>query len=190
MCECRCFFRSKKAFDTVDHDILLSKLNAYGIRGFVRNWFKSYLKDRQQKCFVNGCLSESRALTCGVPQGTILGPLLFLLYIDDLPNCLSHSQPRMFANDTHLTFADNDITKIERNLNDDLANISQWLIVNKLTLNMSKTEFIVIGSRQRLYTFDSAPVLLINGAPVKQVESTKLLGLNIDEHLSWSVHAC
>ena len=97
---------------------------------------------------------------------TILGPLLFLLYINDLPNCLSHSQPRMLADDTHLIFAC--ITKIERNLNDDLANISQWLIVNKLTLNMFKTEFIVIGSRQkRLYTFDNAPVFLINGSPVK-----------------------
>ena len=85
------------------------------------------------------------------------------MVLNDLPNCLSHSQPRMFADDTHLTFADNDITKIERNLNDDLANISQWLIVSKLTLNMSKTEFIVIGSRQRLYTFDSAPVLLKMG---------------------------
>ena len=83
--------------------------------------------------------------------------VIFIVY-NDLPNCLSHSQPRMFADDTHLTFAGNDITKIERNLNDDLANISQWLIVNKLALNMSKTEFMVIGSRQRLYTFDSAPV--------------------------------
>ena len=78
-------------------------------------------------------------------QGKILGPLLFLLYINHLLNCLSHSQPHMFADDTHLTFADNDITKIERYLNYDLANIRQWLIVNKLTLNMSKTELMVIG---------------------------------------------
>ena len=107
------FLDLKKAFDTVDHDILLSKVNAYGIRCVVHKWFESYLNGRHQKYFVNGCLSENRALICGVPQGTILGPLLFLMYINDLPNCLSHSQPRMFADDTHLTYADNDIAKIE-----------------------------------------------------------------------------
>jgi hypothetical protein len=92
-----------------------------------------------------------RLLSILYTQGTILGPLLFLLYINDLPNCLSHSQPRMFADDTHLTYADNDIAKIELNLTNDLQSIREWLIVNKLTLNMSKTEFMVIGSRQRLY---------------------------------------
>jgi hypothetical protein len=90
--------------------------------------------------------------------------------------------------DTHLTYADNDIAKIELNLTNDLESNREWLIVNKLTLNMSKTEFMVIGSRQRLYTFDNAPVLTIGGAPIKQVKSTKSLGLHIDEHLSWSVH--
>ena len=99
-----------------------------------------------------GTICKSRLKLLPSPQGTILGPLLFLLYITDLPNCLSYSQPRMFANNTYLTFVDNDITKIERNLNDDLANICQWIIVNKLTLNMSKTEFMMIGSRQKLHT--------------------------------------
>ncbi|CAB4036471.1 RNA-directed DNA polymerase from mobile element jockey-like, partial [Paramuricea clavata] len=100
------FLDLKKAFDTVNHDgILLSKLNAYGLGGAVANWFKSYLSDRSQKCYVNGHLSNNRTLLCGIPQGTILGPLLFLLYINDLPNCLEHSQARMYADDTNLTFA-------------------------------------------------------------------------------------
>ena len=85
----------------------------------------------------------------GSLQGTILGPLLFLLYINDLPNCLSNSQPRMYADDTHLTYADNDICPIETSLNQDLSNINRWLIAIKLTLNMTKTEFMLIGSRQK-----------------------------------------
>ena len=89
----------------MDHNILISKLSAYGISGTSIEWFKSYLSERNQKCFLNGSLSSNRMLSCGTPQGTILGPLLFLLYINDLPNCLMHSQPRMYADDTHLTLA-------------------------------------------------------------------------------------
>ena len=118
----------KKAFDTVDHTILLSKLKAFGVTGVTYNWFNSYLDDRKQKCFVNGCLSDSKPLLCGIPQGTILGPLLFLLYINDLPNCLSISQPRMYADDTHLTFASNDVTILEENMNNELTKVSEWLI--------------------------------------------------------------
>ena len=83
------FLDLKKAFDTVDHEILLSKLSNYGIYGNAHQWFKSYLENRTQMCSINGSLSQSCLLSCGVPQGTILGPLLFLLYINDLPNCLS-----------------------------------------------------------------------------------------------------
>ena len=91
----------------------------------------------------------------GIPQGTILGPLLFLLYINDLPNCLEHSQARMYADDTNLTFASNNIDDINYHLNHDLANVNKWLIANRLTLNQSKTEFMLIDSRQRIATFRS-----------------------------------
>ena len=91
------FLDLKKSLDSVDHEILLGKLNAYGISGVAGNWFRSYLSERQQMCFVNGHSSNSRLLRCGVPQGTILGPLLFLIYINDLPNYLIQSRARMFV---------------------------------------------------------------------------------------------
>ena len=124
----------------------------------------------------------------GVLQGTILGPLLFLIYTNDLPNCLSHSRARMYADDTHLTYASNDIDDIDHHFNEDLAKVSEWLVANRLTLNQSKTEFMLIGSRQRISTFNSSPSLTINDVPIKQVSHTKSLGVHIDENLTWNVH--
>ena len=182
------FLDLKKAFDTVDHTILISKLAVHGIGGASIEWLKSYLSERNQKCFLNGSLSNRCVLSCGIPQGTILGPLLFLLYINDLPNCLSHSQPRIYADDTHLTLAGNSANSIELNLNKDLASVSEWFIANKLTLNKSKTEFMLIGSRQRLRSFVHSPSLKIGRAQISQVPSTKSLGIYIDENLTWNVH--
>ena len=131
------FLDLKKAFDTVNHSILLSKLYSYGVKGIAYELLSSYLENRTQKCAVNGVLSKSCTLTCGIPQGTILGPLLFLLYIiNDLPICLSNSQPRMYEDETHLTYADNDIFSLEASLNQDLLHINNWLIKVLLRSNL------------------------------------------------------
>ena len=173
------FLDLKKAFDTVNHSILLSKLNAYGFGCSTNNWFASYLHDRSQKCFVNNHLSDYCTLLCGIPQGTILGPLLFLIYINDLPNCLEHSKPRMYADDTHLTFASNNVEDMNLYLNQDLAKVSEWLVTNKLTLNQSRTEFMLIGSRQRLSTFISAPSISNRRCTYKTGSS---------HQISWGAH--
>ena len=147
------------------------------------------LTSRTQRCLVNGSLSRICSLKCGVPQGTILGPLLFLIYINDLPNCLTSCQPRMYAqNDTHITYADVDVNSIQLNLNHDLGNLNKWLISNKLTLNTAKTEFMLIGSRQKLSTLSSQPELSIDNVPIVKFTSVKSLEIYIDENLRWQTH--
>ena len=182
------FLDLKKAFDTVNHDILLAKLELYGIKNTPLMLFKSYLSDRSQKCQVNGELSTLKYLKYGVPQSSILGPLLFLIYINDLPNCLQHSTARMFADDTNITVSGKSIKEAEVAINADLNNIREWLLSNRLSLNLVKTEYLLIGSRHNINTLEEQPRVFIGDEPIKGVQVTKTLGVKIDQFLTWDSH--
>ena len=132
-----------KAFDTVQHKILLAKLNHYGIRGVVNNFFESYLTNRSQAVIIHDNHSSKSNIDIGVSQGSSLGPLLFLLHINDLPNCIS-STPRLFADDTFILVKANTSNELKYSLNYELAKINGWIVANKLTLNAAKSSAIII----------------------------------------------
>ena len=183
------FIDLKKAFDTIDHGIIISKLAKYGFTQKPLTWFQSYLEARSQITYVNGYCSSSGLLRCGVPQGSILGPLLFLVYINDLPNSLDQGISRMYADDTSISVAVSHIPDLDLLLNNELRNVDAWLKTNKLSLNTAKTEFMTIGSRQKLstqkrHTFN----IHIQGKEIKKVHHTKSLGVHLDENLSWREH--
>ncbi len=144
------FLDLKKAFDTVDHQILIRKLELHGIKNSALAWFSSYLHGRTQLCRVNNTTSSLKHIQCGVPQGSNLGPLLFLIYINDLLNCLKKSKPAMYADDTNLSVTGETASDIEMKLNHELGNVHDWLLANKLTLDIEKTEYMIIGSYKRI----------------------------------------
>ena len=182
------FLDLKKAFDTVDHDILIKKLEFYGIKNHALRWFISYLSNRKQVCKVGMSMSNSESVIAGVPQGSNLGPLLFLLYVNDLPNCLGSSVPALFADDTNLTASGASASEIQDILEIELNKVHTWLLANKLTLNVKKTEYILIGSRQRLSQVSADPILSMGSEGIKRVSSTKTLGVVVDECITWSDH--
>ena len=162
------------------------KLEIYGIKHHALALLESYLSNRNKKCQINGYLSSKKMIKCGIPQGSILGPLFFLLYINDLPQCLSKTKPRLFADDTNLATSGDSIPHLETAVNSDLENLRKWLIANRLTLNVAKTEFMLIGSKQIIKSIsDSQLNVIIENKPVKRVIECKTLGVTLDQHLSW-----
>jgi hypothetical protein len=120
-----------KAFDTVNHEILLYKLYNYGIRGVAYDWFKSYLSNRQQYTVVEGSVSSLAKITCGVPQGSVLGPLLFLLYINDIANAVPELKVKLFADDTNLFIADKDPLLLNNTANEAIIKLNNWFIAKR-----------------------------------------------------------
>ena len=183
------FIDLKKVFDTIDHEIILRKLTCYGFDTHTLKWFESYLSNRYQKCNVNGHLSNLLPVTCGVPQGSIIGCLLFLIYINDLPSCLSVGSPRMFADDTNITFVAGTTSELESLISIELQNLNQWLQANRLSLNIAKTEFMIISSRQKQLTNTNNHInIKIENNRIKRVASAKSLGVTVDDRLSWDKH--
>ena len=182
---CSVFIDLKKAFDTVNHNILLQKLEHYGIRDNALLWFKSYLTDRMQYVLVNGSDSETKRVICGVPQGSVLGPILFLLSINDLPNISKHLKFFLFADDTNIYLEDSNLIALEKVMNKEFKKVYKWLCINRLSLNITKTNFVIFHAINK----PKFPItILINKHAIEEVKFVKYLGVLIDSHLTFIHH--
>ena len=177
------FFDLRKAFDTVDHCILLDKLHKYGIRGTPWNGFKSYLENRKQYVCYSDTLSATMPITHGVPQGSILGPLLFILYINDLANVSDNLFSIPFADDTIVLIEGTNINTMIATLNCELAKLTEWLNANKLSINVSKSHYIVFHRSRRKINKGN---ILLDTTILSQVTYTKFLGVILDDKLKWT----
>ena len=179
------FIDLSKAFDVIDHSILIYKLKYYGVRGKCLKWFESYLSNRQQFTVVNGTNSNYNTVRCGVPQGSILGPLLFLIYVNDLPQCSQSLNYILFADDTSVFISGKDLSSLVINMNMQLTSIATWMEANKLILNVEKTNFMIFGTRR----YNKKDLHLnYKDKAINHVPSTKFLGVTLDDKLSWKNH--
>jgi hypothetical protein len=143
------FLDLSKAFDTINHNILIKKLESYGIRGLASSWFQSYFSNRKQYTLVKDNESSVNVISCGVPQGSILGPILFLIYMNDINNVINTGVPVLFADDTNILYTDKNLNTLKQNANYELKQLSQWFTSNKLSVNTSKTK-VMLFYRQRM----------------------------------------
>ena len=148
---CGVFIDLKKAFDTVDHKILLDKLNYYGLRGIDNQWFSSYLTNRTQT-EINSYISDKQVVSCGIPQGSVSGPLLFLQYVNDIQYCSRKLNFFLFADDTYVLYPHENLKTLELIVNIELNNLFNWLTANKLALNRKQSNFVIFRPKKDLIT--------------------------------------
>jgi hypothetical protein len=194
-----------KAFDTVNHDILLRKLTKIGITGKTHDWIANYLTNRMQRTKVNGMISEQRPVTCGVPQGSVMGPLLFLIYINDLVDFLQDTDIGLYADDTVIYASHKEEAEARLKLNNKLAKLDIWCNKNKISVNFDKSKVVVYGKKRIMGvsqqpqppttligdgTDDShiATEITIGQNPLQQLDSYKYLGVILDDKLTYTKH--
>ena len=175
------------AFETINHDILISKLEHFGIRGNALSWFSSYLKDRKQFVQYNDTKSNSRILNISVPQGSVLGPCLFNLYINDFTRCSKKLNCILSADDSTLYLSGENFWDVISCLNVELNSVYEWTISNKLTLNLKKTNYMIFNRNRNLDT-SLHEAIKINNETINQVKDATFLGLIIQSNLKWNSH--
>ena len=180
---CSIFLDIRKAFDSINHKILVKKLRDCGVRGIPLKLIKCFLTNRTQSVFLNGVTSNPQTIQCGVPQGSVLGPLLFLTYINDLPRA-SKFKTYLFADDACLSMSSTSMTDLQVQANQELDKISDWMSRNKLCLNYEKTVFFTLTKRK----LSTKLTLMIDNNLIKEVAKTKYLGVIVDNKLSWEHH--
>ena len=180
------FLDMSKAFDSIKHETLLKKLELYGIRGLALDWLKSYLTNRSIKVMFKEVLSDKYKVNFGTPQGSVLGPLLYIILSNDMPKCLKFSRAVMFADDTTIYATGNNVRFLYTKINEDLKKVTQWFKNNSLSLNIEKTCYILFKNANSRPNFNGK--IYIDNKEIEQVTETKFLGVCIDDHLTWNNH--
>ena len=180
------FLDFSKAFDCIDHELLLSKLGKYGFRGVSNDWFKSYLSDRKQYVYINETDSDLKSVTHGVPQGSILGPILFLIFINDFPDSTDFFKFTLFADDSSLLckFDHSNISLIHTTISSNLTKVFKWLTLNKIKVNVDKCKFIIFSYGRKL----TLPPLVLGDGFIMETDSYKFLGIILDKKLNFKNH--
>lgn len=178
------FVDLKKAFDTINHDILINKLERYGIRGVVLKWVSSYLQNRQQFVKMGEYKSKCLDISCGVPQGSVLGPKLFIMYINDICKVSEILKFVLFADDTNIFCSGENLQQLLDLITSEIIKIKKWFDINKLSLNLSKTKIMLFGK----YKTNTQIQVQINGVHIERVFENKFLGVIIDDKICWKPH--